>query len=159
MRLFRRDDRMLVLERQASGFSVREEAFNAVPRVEFRSGAISGSLYAATDAARVPDGIASQMAQIFASQIDFHAGLHRGDSFSVAYEAYYRDGQLLRVGRVLAAQITHDGVNREAVYFESGPNHGDYYTPQGKALRETFLRFPLEYSRVTSGLTMERFIA
>jgi hypothetical protein len=37
-----------------------------------RSGKIQGSLFGATDAADVPDRIASEMAEAFSGDIDFH---------------------------------------------------------------------------------------
>jgi murein DD-endopeptidase MepM/ murein hydrolase activator NlpD len=122
-----------------------------------KSGVIRSSLFAATDAAGIPDAVATQIATIFSTDIDFHSDLRRGDQFAVVYETFYEQGELVRTGRVLAAEFINDGTPYRAVYFKTGPNGGGYYTPEGKNLRKAFLRSPLEFSRVTSGFSLARF--
>ena len=50
------------------------------------SGTIQTSLFAATDDAKIPDAVATQLAEIFSGDIDFHRALRKGDRFSVVYE-------------------------------------------------------------------------
>ena len=51
------------------------------------SGTVRSSLFTATDEAGIPDGVATQLAEIFANDIDFHRELKKGATFSVVYEA------------------------------------------------------------------------
>ena len=154
---FNQWDSVLVVERSADGFVAKEQAFSEAPRLVFKTGTIRNSLFGATDAAGVPDAVATQLAKIFSTDIDFHTDLRRGDQFSVAYEVYYQAGEPVRTGRVLAAEFVNDNRPYRALFFESKPDQGEYYTPEGKNLREAFLRSPLEFSRVSSGFTMARF--
>jgi hypothetical protein len=55
-------------------------------KVDQSTGTIRTSLFAATDAAEVPDAVAVQLAEIFSVDIDFHRELRRGDRFVVVYE-------------------------------------------------------------------------
>ena len=48
-------------------------------------GTIRSSLFASTDEAGIPDPVAVQLAEMFATDIDFHRELRRGDTFSVVY--------------------------------------------------------------------------
>ncbi len=73
------------------------------------SGEIRSSLFAATDEAGLPDGIATQIAEIFAGDIDFYRDLHRGDRFRVVYESYYQGGEFVRAGRILAVEFVNGG--------------------------------------------------
>jgi murein DD-endopeptidase MepM/ murein hydrolase activator NlpD len=122
--------------------------------VELRTGQIVSSLFAATDAAGVPDGVASQIADIFAGDIDFQRDLRRGDRFTVAFEMFYHQGRAIRSGRLLAADFNNQKRAYRAVWFQPSEGHGGYYAPDGKNLRKAFLRSPLEYSRITSGFGM-----
>ena len=42
------------------------------------SGTVRSSLFAATDEAGIPDAVATQLAEIFANDIDFHRELKQG---------------------------------------------------------------------------------
>jgi len=149
--------RVLRVERDASGFSAAEQALEPERRLEMRSGEIRSSLFAATDAAGLPDAVAMQIADIFASDIDFHRDLRRGDTFTVIYESFHHHGERVRTGRVVAAEFVNGRRTLQGVWFEHQPGEGAYYTPEGRSLRRAFLRSPMEVSRVTSGFSHARF--
>jgi len=157
LRYFNQPDSVLSIERNGEKFTASEKRLSETPRLIFKTGVIRNSLFGATDAAGIPDTVASQIAKIFSTDIDFHADLRRGDQFSVVYEVYQEADEPMRPGRVLTAEFINNGTPYRAVYFETSPGRGDYYTPEGKSLRKAFLRSPLEFSRVTSGFTMARF--
>ncbi len=118
-------------------------------KTEMRSAVVRSSLFAAADAARIPDSIAMQLAEVFGGDVDFHRDLRKGDRFTVVYDMQYLAGRPVRAGRVQAAEFVNQGRTFRAVHFGSG-----YYAPDGKAMRKAFLRSPLEFSRVTSGFGM-----
>ena len=148
---------LLALDRNDTGFSVRQEPAQLERRTLMKSAEIRNSLFGATDAAGLSDAIATQIADIFSTDIDFHRDLRKGDRFSVVYEVFYHRGEPVKTGRVLAAEFVNQGKAYRSVYFEYGENQGGYYTPDGKNLRKQFLRSPLEFSRITSGFTNARF--
>lgn len=145
------------VDRLEDGFSARELTPQFEQQVHLKAGEIQSSLFAATDAAEIPDAIAIQIAEIFSSDIDFHRDLRKGDRFMVVYEVAYHDGTAVRAGRVLAAEFVNDGRVYRAVYFQAPDGSGGYYTPDGKSMRKAFLRSPLEFSRISSGFTNARF--
>jgi murein DD-endopeptidase MepM/ murein hydrolase activator NlpD len=149
--------KVIRIERAGASFSISEQAVALERRVMMKSGEIRSSLFAATDAANLPDAVAIQIADIFSTDIDFHRDLRRGDRFTVIYEAYYDQGEPLRTGRVLAAEFINNNRAYRAVYFQYAADEGAYYTPEGGNIRKAFLRSPLEFSRITSGFTNARF--
>lgn len=122
-----------------------------------KSAVIKSSLFEATDNADIPDQIALQLAEIFSSDIDFHSDLRSGDHFAVIYEAGYNNGKLAKVGQILAAEFTNEGKKYQAVLYRNSDGKQSYYTPDGKSLQKSFLRSPLEFSRVSSGFSLGRF--
>jgi murein DD-endopeptidase MepM/ murein hydrolase activator NlpD len=148
---------VLTLVREDQGFRVSETEAELDSQPMMGVGEIRSSLFAATDAAGLPDGIATQLAEIFSSQIDFHRDLRRGDRFAVVYEGLSHNGELVKTGRVLAAEFVNQGKVHQAVWFEASAGQGSYYTPDGKSLRRAFLRSPLEFSRISSGFSHARF--
>jgi murein DD-endopeptidase MepM/ murein hydrolase activator NlpD len=147
----------VVIERFGSGFKLKTEQANLEKRLFVRTGEIKTSLYAATDAAGMPEAAANQLTELFSGDIDFHHDLKRGDRFTVVYEMTYSNGAQVKTGRIQAAEFINQGHSYRAVYFQSDASHGDYYTPEGKSVRKAFLRSPIEYSRISSGFSMARF--
>ncbi|MDZ4123016.1 MAG: peptidoglycan DD-metalloendopeptidase family protein [Hydrogenophaga sp.] len=149
-RLFNR----LVIEKQTSGLSARIETGELTASAQLASGTIHSSLFAATDAANLPDSVAVQLAEIFASEIDFRRDLRQGDRFSVVYETLEADGEAMRAGRVLSAEFINNGREHEAVWFDGEGKKGAYYGFDGQSSRKSYLTSPLEFSRVSSGYGM-----
>jgi murein DD-endopeptidase MepM/ murein hydrolase activator NlpD len=130
---------------------VSEERAALYTQVALKSGVIQTSLFAATDAAGIPDSVAMQLADVFGGDIDFHRDLRKRDQFKVVYELHHLAGRPVRAGRLLAAEfVTQDRTLRAVHYGNS------YYAPNGQNLRKAFLRSPLEFSRVSSGFGMRR---
>ena len=147
----------LTLKRVDGAWVTDLETAELQSRVQLGSGTIRSSLFAATDEAQMPDAIASQMAEIFSGDIDFHRELKRGDAFSVVYETLMADGEPINwnqaAGRVLAAEFVNNGRVHQAVWFKDA-QRGSYYDFGGKSKRRAFLASPMEFSRVTSGFAM-----
>jgi len=150
-------DQSLFVERQAdSSFKATERNLALDTLVQIKSAEIRYSLFGATDAAGIPDSVATQLADIFGGDIDFHSDLRKGDRFSVVYETLSYQGKAVRTGRILAAEFVNNGNTYRAFWYGHGDN-GGYYTAEGKNIRKAFLRSPLEFSRITSGFTTARF--
>ena len=90
---------------------------------------------------RIPDAVATQLAEIFATDIDFRA-LRKGDRFSVVYETLDADGEPItwgRTGRVLAAEFVNNGKTYSAMWFKEPGQKGGYYGLDGQSKRRAFL--------------------
>ncbi len=151
------DDRKftrLVIENGSGGFTSRLETGELTASARLASGVIRSSLFAATDAANIPDPVAVQVAEMFSSDIDFRRDLRQGDRFSVVYESLEADGESMRTGRVLSAEFINNGRKHEAVWFEEPGQRGAYYGFNGESSRKFYLSSPLEFSRVSSGYGM-----
>lgn len=149
----------LTVTRVGNTFTTRLETAPLEAQVKLGSGTIRTSLFAATDEARLPDAIASQMADMFSGDIDFHRELRKGDRFSVVYESLTADGEAINWdaggGRVLAGEFVNNGRSYQSIWFkDSATGKGGYYGADGQSKRRSFLASPMEFSRVTSGFSM-----
>ncbi len=142
-------DTVVRIQRVGQGLVASEQRAQIVTREELKSAVIRSSLFAAADAAGIPDAIAIQLADVFGSDVDFHRELRQADRFSVLYEMHFVDGRPLRAGRVLAAEFINQGRRYRALRYA-----GNYYAPDGRNMRKALLRSPLELSRVSSGFGM-----
>ena len=151
LRYFVNSGSLLEVSRTAEGLRARQRVISEAPRVVYKTATIRSSLFAATDAAGIPDAIAMQIARVFATDIDFHSDLRRGDHLSVIYEMVYEAGELVAPGRILAAQVVNDGRVYHAVLFKDDEGNEGYYSLDGSNRAKAFLRSPVEFSRVSSG--------
>jgi murein DD-endopeptidase MepM/ murein hydrolase activator NlpD len=90
--------------------------------------------------------------------MDFHRDVRDGDKLRVVYETFtdpltLSDGQ---PGKLLAVEYQAHNQRLEAVWFEREGGEGDFYNFDGRTLRKTFLRSPMEFTRITSGFTHGR---
>ena len=151
LRYFVSASSVLEVLRGDGGFTARTRAIAETPRLVYKSGIVRSSLFAATDAAGIPDAVAMQIARVFATDIDFHSDLRRGDRFSVAYEMVQEAGEVIAPGRIIAAEFVNDGRTYRAVLFTDDEGHDGYYSLDGSSRAKAFLRSPVEFSRVSSG--------
>ena len=144
----------LTVELTPAGFIVRNDAETLAAGSRLASGVVRTSLLAATDEAGLPDAVAGQLADIFAGDLDVRS-LRRGDRFAVAYETLDADGQILRTGRVLAAELVRGGRVHQAFWFkEPSSQKGGYYRPSGDSLRKAYLESPVDFPRISSSFAM-----
>lgn len=144
----------VVVERSAAGFDVAASVGSLTATTRMGSGTVSTSLFAATDAANVPDAVANQLAEIFSADIDFRRDLRRGDRFSVIYESLEADGEPMRAGRIVSAEFVNDGNALRSLWFQAPGRKGGYYSFDGQSKRRSYLASPLAFSRVSSGYGM-----
>jgi len=151
LRYFVSPGTLLEVERAGDGFNARMRQTTDAPRILYATAEIRSSLFAATDAAGIPDAIAMQVTRVFATDIDFHTDLRKGDRLSIAYEMLYEAGELVGPGRILAAELVNDGRAYYAVLFRDEDGKDAYYSLDGSNRAKAFLRSPVEFSRVSSG--------
>ena len=87
--------------------------------------------------------------EIFSYDIDFNTDVTQNDRFSVVVEQVYREGELLRTGDVLAAVFTAKGKPFTAFRFEHD-GKVEYYNEEGRPLKKSFIRMPIQYARLSS---------
>lgn len=114
------------------------------------SGEINSSLYEAAKDAGLSTKLVMEMVRIFGWDVDFVLDIREGDSFHVIYEQFQQDGEKLADGNILAAEFTTQHRTHRSIRFDDGQGHASYYTPEGESMLGTFLRSPVEFSRISS---------
>ncbi len=156
LRYLDNNNAQVLVDKQNGAFQTKTLSAQLEKRLFVRTGEIKTSVYAATDAAGMPESAAKQLTEIFSGDIDFHHDIKQGDKFTVVYEMEYNNGALVSTGLIQAAEFVNQGRAHRAVYFSKDGKSGGYYTPEGKNVEKAFLRSPIEYSRVSSGFSGSR---
>lgn len=149
--------RTLEVTRGDGGLAARVEARSYDTRTATVSGVVRSSLFLAVTEAGEDDQLALDLAEIFASDVDFNTEVQKGDSFAVAVEKHFLDGRFAGYGQILAARFRRGTRGLEAVGYQPRGARFGYYAPDGTPTRKTFLRSPLKFTRISSGFTQARF--
>ncbi len=129
-------------------------------RVVKVTGQITGGLYDSFANYGLGAKVARKFTEIFSTKVDFNSDIRPGDSFSIIFNKYYKNGACIGTGRILAAKYCPLGGGCiEAYYFKEGGHRtrGGYFGPDGSSLSNSFLRSPLKVYRITSRFTSRRF--
>jgi len=121
------------------------------------SGSIEDALYLSVANAGGTNALAMSLVEVYAWSIDFFR-LQKGDAFSVIYEEeYVDDTTYVGLKRIVGANLNHMGNDFYAFPYENELGFNDYYDEQGRSLRKTFLRAPLNFTRISSRYSGRRF--
>lgn len=141
----------LVVELEAGEIvSAAVEELSYIETEKAVSGEITSSLYEAGQQAGLSNAEIMEMVRIFGWDIDFVQDIRSGDSFHVILSQYEIDGEKVADGNIIAAEFTTQGNTYTAVRYTTPDGEVSYYTPEGESMLGTFLRSPVEFSRISS---------
>jgi murein DD-endopeptidase MepM/ murein hydrolase activator NlpD len=148
----------LLVERKNGMLVPKIHEHNIEKRKAYASGTIKSSLFMAASDAGISQNVIMELASIFGWDIDFALDIRKGDHFSVLYEEEYLDGEKIADGDILAAEFVNNGKTFRAVrYTNPQTNVTEYFTPDGKSMRKAFLRTPVNFTRISSRFTINRY--
>lgn len=138
------------------GWKVERAETRPDVRVEAVRGEVRSSLFEAVEKTGESAQLVLDLAEIFSSDFDFTADTRLGDRFRLLVEKRYAADTFVDYGRILVAQYISEGRTLTGVGVEGARGHYTFYDPAGLSLRKSFLKSPLQFSRITSGFTYAR---
>jgi murein DD-endopeptidase MepM/ murein hydrolase activator NlpD len=148
----------LMVERESGALIATTYSHQLETRQAHASGVIDSSLFLAAQEAGISQNIIMELANIFGWDIDFVLDIRKGDSFTVLYEEIFRNGEKISDGNVLAAEFINNGKSYRAVrYTNPQTSRSEYFTPDGKSMRKAFLRTPVNFARISSRFSVNRY--
>ena len=148
----------LMVERTSGVLVAKTYNHEIETRETHASGVIDSSLFLAAQDAGISQNVIMELANIFGWDIDFALDIRKGDNFTVLYEELFRNGEKISDGNILAAEFTNDNKTYRAVrYTNPQNNRSEYFTADGKSMRKAFLRTPVNFTRISSRFSVNRY--
>ncbi len=125
------------------------------------SGIVMNNLSETMENQGLPYTLINDMSDIYAWTIDFFR-LQKGDRFKIVYKQRFIDDSIYAgIESIDAAYFEHKKEPFYAFNFEvdSTKNISDYFDENTKSLRRTFLKAPVQFSRISSRYNLNRRIA
>jgi murein DD-endopeptidase MepM/ murein hydrolase activator NlpD len=145
-----------VLPTQSGRFDVVRSEAPVERRIARLGGVVETSLLQSVLDQGERGDLVDRLSNIFVWQLDFAQESQPGDEYRLLFEKYYDAQGFVRYGKILAAEYLTPEADLTAIYYENERGHGDYYAPSGRSLHRSFLRFPLRFTRVSSGYSPVR---
>jgi murein DD-endopeptidase MepM/ murein hydrolase activator NlpD len=119
------------------------------------TGTIASSLYETIEALNISYELTNKFVDVFGWQVDFQH-LQKGDRFKLIYEENAVDGQPFGIGKILGIYFEHFNNGYYAFPFDQGDGI-DYFDEDGNSLRKALLKYPIEFTRISSRYSLNRF--
>ncbi|OEK02951.1 hypothetical protein BFP97_16100 [Roseivirga sp. 4D4] len=100
--------------------------------------------------------LVSAMADVYGWQIEMKM-LRKGDWFKLIYEDRMVDGQSVGIGNIIGAEFNHMKNTYMAYSYDDG-NGVDFFDENGESVQKAFLRWPVEFSRISSRYSRSRYL-
>ena len=119
------------------------------------TGVIESSLSETIEKLGITHELTNRFVDIFAWQVDFQR-LQKGDKFKLIYEENLVDGATIGIGEIKGVYFEHFGNGYYAFPFDQGDGL-DYFDEEGNSLRKALLKYPIEFTRISSRYSRSRF--
>lgn len=147
----------LVLINTPGGWVASKQKYEPVRCVIGMEGSIQRTLWgSAVELYNLDPELVLNLADLFASEVDFFTDIQQGDKFRILYEKRYCQGRPLGSGRIFAAEFVNKGETFEAYYYKDSEGKGGYYDSKGHSKKKMFLATPLQYRRISSHFSKSR---
>lgn len=119
------------------------------------TGVIQSSLSETIENLGITHELTNRFVDIFAWQIDFQR-LQRGDKFKLIYEENLVEGKPIGIGKINGVYFEHFNSGYYAFPYDQGDGL-DYFDENGNSLRKALLKYPIEFTRISSRYSRSRF--
>jgi len=156
-----RDQEVVLTKKVVNGIPTFSARLIEQPALEIQvaaRGEIHTSFNAAARNSKIPSEITDDIADLFSSRLNFKKDFQSGDRFTVIYRQKMLKGSPVGVaGPIIAVVFESDGKQYYALRYVGEDGKARYFDDQGRVLGESFLRFPVQFSKITSAFTDARF--
>ncbi len=117
----------------------------------FKEGIIENSLYDTGIKLGIKPNTIIEFARLYGFQVDFQRDIWRGDSFQIIYEQFQNDdGDLIESGDIIFSKLNTQGNDLKLYKFEFGKKEIDYFDENGKSMKKTLMKTPINGARLSS---------
>ena len=119
--------------------------------ITFKESIITNSLYQSALTLKIKPNIIVEFARLYGFQVDFQRDIWKNDSFQIIYEEFLsKDGKIIETGNILFANLNLQNQDLKLYRHEYEKNKIDYFDENGKSMRKTLMKTPINGARLSS---------
>ena len=117
----------------------------------FKEGVITNSLYSAAIEQGIKPNIIIEFARLYGFTIDFQRDIWKNDTFQIIFEEFKNeDGLVIETGNIIYANLNTKNTDHQLYKFEYEDNKIDYFDENGKSVKKTLMKTPINGARLSS---------
>ena len=119
--------------------------------IAYKESMITNSLYQTALSLKIKPSIIIEFARLYGFQVDFQRDIWKNDSFQIIYEEFQnKDGMIVETGSIIFANLNLQNENLKLYRHEYEKNKIDYFDENGKSMRKTLMKTPINGARLSS---------
>ena len=119
--------------------------------IAYKESKIANSLYQSAVGLNIKPNIIIEFARLYGFQVDFQRDIWKNDSFQIIYEEFINDqGEVIETGNIIFANLNLQNEELKLYRHEYKKNKIDYFDENGKSMRKTLMKTPINGARLSS---------
>ena len=119
--------------------------------ITYKESKITDSLYQTAISLKIKPNIIIEFARLYGFQVDFQRDIWKDDSFQVIYEEFLnKDEEVVETGNIIFANLNLQNEDLKLYRHEYEKNKIDYFDENGKSMRKTLMKTPINGARLSS---------
>ena len=124
---------------------------NLTKTITFKEGVIKNSLYSSALEQGIKPNIIIEFARLYGFTIDFQRDIWKNDSFQIIFEEFKNEeGSVIETGNIIYTNLNTKSSDLQLYKFEYEKNKIDYFDENGKSVRKTLMKTPINGARLSS---------
>ena len=132
-------------------FKTKKIKKNFTKSLAYKETVILDSLYNSAINLGIKPNIIIEFARLYGFQIDFQRDIWKNDSFQIIYEQFTNENNVVvDTGEIIFANLNLQNTDYQLYKFEYEDNKIDYFDENGKSIRKTLMKTPINGARLSS---------
>ena len=124
---------------------------NFKKKIVYKETIIKESLYNSAINLKISPNIILEFARLYGFQIDFQRDIWKDDSFQIIYEEFINENkEVIDTGEIIFANLSLQNTDYQLYKFEYAKNKIDYFDENGKSVKKTLMKTPINGARLSS---------
>ena len=142
---------ILFVKNKANVFISKKIKKNFIKRLVYKETIITNSLYNSALNLSIKPNVIIEFARLYGFQVDFQRDVWKDDSFQIIYEEYINDqNKVVDTGEIIFANLNLQNTDLQLYKYEYDKNKIDYFDENGKSMRKTLMKTPINGARLSS---------
>ncbi len=124
---------------------------NFTKRLVYKETIITNSLYNSATELGIKPNVILEFARLYGFQVDFQRDVWKNDSFQIIYEEFLDSKNVIvDTGQIIFANLNLQETDLQLYKYEYEKNKIDYFDENGKSIRKTLMKTPINGARLSS---------
>ena len=132
-------------------FNIKKLEKNFQKNLVYKETVITNSLYNSAVSLGIKPNIIIEFARLYGFQVDFQRDIWKNDSFQIIYEEFVNENnKVVDTGDIIFASLNLQDTDLQLYKFEYDKNKIDYFDENGKSIKKTLMKTPINGARLSS---------